>query len=321
MRILYVATGLGFGPYLSIDSSIYRTLQEMALEVSIIGPTGNILDMALSFRPDLVLVCYGVYLPVHVMDAVRSLGFKTAVWFTDDPFFSDDMQHIAPHYDYVFTMELNCVSFYQSLGCPHVYYLPLGMDPGFYHPKPVDPYYHSDICFIGTGFQNRVHFFEQIAPYLATQNTIIVGQGWERMHNHHILQPKIRPNSFMLPEELASYYNGAKIVINIHRNFIDTEINRNSRMIPSLSVNPRTFEISGCRTLQLTDVRYDLARIYSPGMELATYESPGEMIDKINHFLANEGERQAIANAGLSRTLQEHTYRHRLSLLLDTAFR
>ena len=38
-----------------------------------------------------------------------------------------------------------------------------------------------------------------------------------------------------------------------------------------------------------------------------------DLVGKINHYLANEHERVAIARAGYERTLGEHTWAHRFT--------
>ena len=80
-------------------------------------------------RPDLVLVLDGMYLPVEQMDAVRAMGIRTAVWMTDDPYYTDMTIGWVHHYDYVFTLEFNCVAHYQNLGRAQVHYLPFAHFP------------------------------------------------------------------------------------------------------------------------------------------------------------------------------------------------
>ncbi|OGX61197.1 MAG: hypothetical protein A2189_06370 [Paenibacillus sp. RIFOXYA1_FULL_44_5] len=47
------------------------------------------------------------------------------------------MKPIVTHYDYVFTMKQECVSFYQNAGCERVYYLPMAADPQLFRPRHV----------------------------------------------------------------------------------------------------------------------------------------------------------------------------------------
>jgi spore maturation protein CgeB len=99
----------------------------------------------------------------------------------------------------------------------------------------------------------------------------------------------------------------------MHRASVDQTYNRNSQGVGARSLNPRTFEINACGALQLTDVRSDLAEFYKPGEEIETYSSAKELVEKCEYYLNHEDKRQAIAMRGMIRTMNEHTYHHRLN--------
>lgn len=318
-RILYVTAGK-MEPYSPLDKAIVEGLNGLVSELLVVNPNQDVVSIAANFRPDLLLVFDSINsFPSENADAIRSFGIKTAVWFADDPYYTDITQDVAPHYDYVFTHELNCIPFYQQFGCTQVHYLPLAVNPREFYPRHVSPEFRSEICFIGSAFQNRVQFFDKIAPYLARKNTIISGFWWDRLKNYSLLKDKIRLGVWMSPEETANYYNGAKIVINLHRSHDDETFNINSRKIEAVSLNPRTFEISGSGTLQITDMRQDLVSFFTPGKDIETYGSPEELVDKIEHYLNHEDERREISLRSYHRIRSEHTYRKRLTRLLQIA--
>lgn len=319
IHVMYVATGLGV-PYSPIDEAVVESLSKMVSRLTVCVPTANISEIAQRERPDLMLVLNGMNFNKTHAEQVRKLGIRTAVWLTDDPYYTDATADFVPSYDYAFTLELSCVAFYRDLGCKNVHYLPFANDFRIYRPTPVDPSKRVDILFIGSGYWNRVRFFDSIAPYLSNKSVMIAGWWWDRLQNYRLLENKIRLGLWMTPQETAQFYNGAKIVINLHRAHDDESYNKNSRKVPAHSVNPRTFEISGNGAFQLSDVRLDLQNYYTPGAEIATYESPEEMIQKIDYYLAHEDERLHIARKGLKRTLSDHTYEKRLDALLSTIF-
>lgn len=319
LRVLYVTTGIGV-PYPALDQAVTDALKGLVRSLSVANPSEDIVRLAKEFQPDLVLALNGVVLEADTLKVLRDRGFKTAIWFTDDPYYTDWTVSIAPRYDYIFTLESNCVSFYRDLGCQHVYHLPFAVNPNVFHPKHVPTSYQTDICFIGTAYWNRVELMDHLAPVLKNKRVVISGWWWDRMQNYTQLSDKIKLGDWMTPEDTATYYNGAKIVINHHRSSDDDTINANSRKLKALSVNPRTFEISGCSTLQLSDIRHDMDQLYSPGAEIETYGSYAELIDKIDYYLRHEEERQRIALNGLMRTRKDHTYHKRLSSMLRTIF-
>jgi Uncharacterized protein conserved in bacteria len=320
IHILYVTAGIGV-PYPALDQAIIDALGEMVREKTVAMPTEDIFAIARKVQPDVVLVLNGVVLPAEQVEQLRRNGFRTAIWFTDDPYYTNWTNSIAPRYDYVFTLELNCLPFYRGLGCRHVYYLPFAVNPKAFFPKHVPTSHQTDICFIGTAFWNRVNLIDRLTPYLKDKKVVISGWWWDRLSNYSQLANQIKLGDWMTPEETANYYNGAKIVINLHRPYDDDTINVNSlHKIEALSVNPRTFEISGCATLQLSDIRQDMENRYVPGKEIDTYRSYDELIEKIDYYLRHEDERREVAMNGFIRTRREHTYRQRLGELLGRIF-
>lgn len=319
-RILYVGSGKGM-PYSPLDSAIIDIIKPLVKELMVTDPLSNVIAFVEQKKPDLVLVLDGMLLPVEQIDAISARGVQTALWLTDDPYYTDVTVVFAPHYDHVFTLELNCVAFYQEHGCSSVHYLPLGVHPGWFCPKKVNLSNRRDICFVGSGYWKRVELFDQIAPYLAKRDVCISGIWWKRLKNYKMLAGKIKLNHWMGPEETADFYNGTKIVINLHRSHDDETFNHNSRLIKAVSPNPRTFEISACGVLQLTDMRSDLARFYTPGRDLATFGSAEELVEQIEYYLTHEEQRRQVALQGLRSTMERHTFAHRLTQLFQTVFK
>ncbi|EXX89085.1 spore maturation protein cgeB [Paenibacillus darwinianus] len=318
LHILFVATGKGF-PYSPLDEAVTVTLKGMVARLTVTRKETVVRDAA-ALRPDLVLVLDGLDFDIARVDAIRALGLRTAIWFTDDPYYTDITSVLAQHFDDVFTLEQSCVEYYRSIGCGRVHHLPLGVHPAVFRPLNPPPERRRDICFVGSAYWNRVDFFDSITDYLEGKNVWISGIWWERLQNYKRLARQIELNKWMDPKETAMTYNGAKIVINLHRSPYDAEFNRNGARINAVSANPRTFEISACATLQMTDIRDGLSSCYVPGVEIETYASAEELTAKIDYYLANEEHRQAIALRGLYRTMRDHTYANRLDRMLSLLF-
>lgn len=317
ISLIYVTSGIGV-PYPAIDDAIIWALDGLVHQLVVATPSDNVAELTRKHKPDFVLVLNGVVLPLDQIKEIRNQGIKTAVWFTDDPYYTDWTVEIAPQYDVVFTLEISCVTLYRSLGCKKVYYLPFAVDPEQYHPKAVTGKHLSDVCFLGTAYWNRVEIIDKISPYLTDISVAIAGWWWDRLKNYSMLESSIQLGAWMTPQETSDYYNCAKIVLNIHRMADDDTINHNGRKTPAHSINPRTFEINGCASLQIVDSREELAKHYIPGKEIITYNSPEQLLERIQYFLEHEEERREIAFNGYKRTLKDHTYRKRVFQLLTT---
>lgn len=321
LHILFVSSAKGY-PYSPIDEAVTATLQSLVTQVTVINAGTSIAEAAARISPDLVLILDGMYITTEELDHVRSQGFRVAVWLTDDPYYTDLTITTVKHYDYVFTLELNCVSLYKQLGCEQVHYLPFGVHTEHYGPLPTQTPFplKRDVSFIGSAYWNRIYFLQPIMPQLVKYNTNINGVWWDRLPEYPVYQHKIELGKWMGPVETAAAYNASKIVINLHRSHEDDSVNQNLLNIPAASPNPRTFEISACGTLQLCDARDDLARFYEPAKEIVTYSSPQDLLEKVEFYLTHEKERQDIALRALERTYRDHTYNTRVNELLSIVF-
>lgn len=315
VRVLYVGSGKGF-PYSPIDEAVISTLRQMTAETIICDPGVSLPELAASTRPDLVLVLDGMEQSLEQIDQVRTLGIRTAVWLTDDPYYTDITFTMAPHYDYVFTLERNCIDLYRSLGCPNVHYLPFAAFPDHYRPTVTRVPEIRNVGFIGSAYWNRVHFFQPIIGPLMDRGISINGLWWDRLPEYPAYAERIELGKWMGPLETSQVYGSTKIMINLHRSPFEETVNKNAAGIPAASPNPRTFEISACATLQMVDARDDLASFYIPGVEIETFTSPQELLEKVDFYLTHEKERQDIALRALERTYRDHTYSNRIDQML-----
>lgn len=317
LRVLYIPQGsLGFD---AIDAGIISALQRCVTEVHI-GSQEGLVQQAAAVQPDLMLVLNGLYTfpPDHLeqIDAIRALGIKTAIWFVDDPYMTAHTVQIAPHYDIVLTHERGTIELYRQQGCLQVFHMPLAVNDAVFRPFRAEKSYEYEVCFIGVAFWNRVELIDSIAVQLSRRKLFIAGGQWDRLQHYPLLKPHIHLDG-ITPEAAAHYYNGSKLVINMHRTDVPGKDNQIDAQMTGLSVNPRTYDVSACATLQLTDVRDDLFAQYRPGHEIETYNGARELIEKIDYYLTHEEERLRIAMRGLYRTLRDHTMTTRITSLLN----
>ncbi|GGF59875.1 spore maturation protein [Paenibacillus albidus] len=320
IHVMYVASGKGY-PYSPLDDAVLAALQKLTAQVTITDVRQNLMELAATQRPDLVLVLDGMDLELEQISLLRGLGIRTAIWLTDDPYYTDFTAKIVAHYDYVFTLERNCLDFYRGMGCPEVHYLPFAAHREHYQPTITRSAVQRDISFIGSAYWNRVTFFREIMPDLMTYNTVINGIWWDRLPEAPLYGERIEIGKWMSPVETAMTYSGSKIVINLHRSHIDEVVNNNTLMIPAASPNPRTFEIAASGTLQLSDARDDLGSFYKVGEEIDTFASPQELMEKIRYYLTHEEERRSMVLRAFERTLKDHTYTKRLDQMLNIIYR
>jgi len=94
--------------------------------------------------------------------------------------------------------------------------------------------------------------------------------------------------------ETADIYADSQITLNISLNG---------------DLNLRVFEALAAGGFLLTDELGEgsgLRRLFEPGRHLDTWRNPGELVEKIRHYLAHPGEAQRIRQAGRAELLRRH---------------
>ncbi|RQW83387.1 MAG: hypothetical protein EHM79_16290 [Geobacter sp.] len=112
------------------------------------------------------------------------------------------------------------------------------------------------------------------------------------------LRPFLRPAAFGI--EMYQVIRDSCVTLNIHAD-----------SSPLFASNMRLFETTGTGTCLVTDWRDNIPELFTPDVEVVTYRNAAECVEKINWLVAHPREREAIASAGMRRTLSEHTFENR----------
>lgn len=75
--------------------------------------------------------------------------------------------------------------------------------------------------------------------------------------------------------------------------------------------NMRLFEAVGVGSFVLTEYHPNISQFFTPGVEIETFSSEEELIEKISYYLAHPEEREAIARRGQARCLQDYSMERR----------
>ncbi len=106
-------------------------------------------------------------------------------------------------------------------------------------------------------------------------------------------------------KELPGFYSRCRI------NFNATSLQMGA------AVNQRVFDVPACGAFLLTDRQQALGEAFDLGHEVIAFEDPDEIPDLIRFYLKHPGKREAVAERGRKRVLQEHTYKHRLRHIIE----
>lgn len=315
MKILFIDSGYS-GIYDHFEKWILKELskEHEVIFFQIKSGLRSLQAITGTFMPDLALTLVGFKIPVHFHQWFKIKKIKSAVWFTEDPYYMDLSASLSHYYDYVFTIDSAAMEYYRENGHKHTYQLPLATEPSIFQPMEVDHRYKSDICIVGFPYPERLQYIQlllQKTPYKIT----LVGK-WKNLLYPYLTNPNLAIHEGWVEPSVASkYYNGAKIVLNSHRPY-NLQQNQNRVGIAGKTINNRTFDVAACETFQLIDYKEDLPKFFVENEEIAVYRDRDDLLDKINYFMKNEEERNKIAANARKKVLNEHTFKHRLDELL-----
>lgn len=254
----------------------------------------GVLGMALRQQSDVVLVVSAMLLHPDAIVLMKRAGLRVVVLFTESPY---DLEHelkVAALADGCWTNERTSLPAFRRV-TKFVGYLPHAWHPLKHHvqadPDDDDEPAH-DVVFVGSGFPERVAFFNKVN--WDGIDLGLYGQ-WGRKGRGLGLNARARacvkgeniPN-----EQTAALYRRAKIGLNLYRVYAGWGKTRR-RITGAESLSPRAYELAACGQFHLSDHRAEVLERF--GARVPTFTTPAEAEALIRHWLAQPEERVRIA--------------------------
>lgn len=102
--------------------------------------------------------------------------------------------------------------------------------------------------------------------------------------------------------------------------FKNSKINLNITLRSIRSGIPlRAYDIMGAGGFLLTNYQSDLIDFFVPGEDFAYYDGIDDLLAKIEYYLSHEKERIEIAQNAFEKVSREHTYKSRITTMLEYA--
>jgi len=241
---------------------------------------------AIEFVPDVVIIVSGGALHKHAYDLLARMNLPLVMLLTESPY-EDDLQirilegaRIA----HAFTNERLSVEPLSKASVP-VTYLPHSYDPDVHKRIRVNGNYRSDVLFHGTLWPERVRLLKQLygLPFDVRVTGLDLTEYTEGRAEGQLVDN----------DELARWYNGAKICLNHHRTF-KTKLGDNIAPGGAASIGPRAYEIAACGAFQLCDdKRPELREVF--GDSVPTYRDADSLKERIEYFMERPKERKGLA--------------------------
>ncbi len=251
----------------------------------------------------------------------------TLNWFGDDHWrFPSFSRFYAGAFHWVATTDSGAVEKYRALGCRNIVKTQWGFSPGMC--ARADVRQDFDVTFIG-----QVHSRRRRSVGILTRNGIDIrcwGRGWEagRLSQEEMVamysRSKINLN-FTESSVVFAWKPVAKVLLN--RRADDSLVaNTPARMWGHMralfgardpQIKARNFEIPGSGGFLLTGHADNLDEYFVPGKEIVVFDNVDDLMEKARFYLAHDGEREAIREAGYRRAHRDHTYEQRFRSIFN----
>lgn len=279
--------------------------EENVTAVHISGAAASIAHL----KPTIVFAI-GSYLPEstyfgEVCREAKKIGAITVFWATEDPYEQDANYRIADDFDVIFSCDRWGHNFYLR---NQVYHLPLAASRKLhYAPLTGEAERTIDVLFCGVAFTSRKDIVRTLMPTLRQLNVRIIGPGWGEF-GIGFSDARIEKN------QLVELYQRSKIVLNLGRSL---HFENKRFMISPSTPGPRTFEAAAAGAFQIFhEDTYELRRYYHE-KEIPSFSNKRDFDGLIKDYLEQPEKRAQATRGAQERTLNEHTYGHRVRNVVD----
>ena len=258
-------------------------------------------------KVDLTIVTHDFLFPSQVKYLKELSKAPIVLWHPDAISNLGKYYFLNAKYDFLFFKDPYVVkSFKKDLNL-NVFYLPECCNPKKHYKvalsKEDEKKFSCDITTAGNLYPNREAFFRNLKKY----NVKIWGSPPPNWLNTNDINQMIM-GELVLNENKSKAFQLAKIVMN---NLHPAEI---------WGVNARAFEIPACGGFQLINWRPGLDQLLKDGEEVVSFKDKDDLFEKIDYYLKNDDERIRIINKGYQKVNDQHNYKMRLELLINSVF-
>lgn len=281
-------------------------------------------------RPDLYF--FVLYTDEIMQETVEWLtnrsGAVTLNWFGDDHWrFEGFSRFWAPLFTWTVTTDAQAVERYREAGVSRVALSQWAFNHHVADGRQVAE--DIDVSFVGRTHSRRQAIVGTLRR--AGISVAVWGPGWANGHlpgeamvdvfkrsriNLNFTESSASPGIRSAAKSFLSRRADGSYVVRPLREIMPSLRGLTARRVSQ--IKGRNFEIPGHGGFLLTSNAQGLERYYTPGKEIAVWQDPDDLVDKVRYFLAHDTERQQIREAGRRRTLAEHTYERRFQELFRT---
>jgi len=254
------------------------------------------------FRPDAVFVFKGNAVHPDVLRFFNARGIPVVNYYPDVSFLTHGpyIPRTLPLYDHIFTTKSWGMRDMKSqLGIKSISFLEHGYDPdldgGFEMTKQDRARYNCDVVFIGTWSPKKEILLAHLKHSLPGINLRIWGIYWEKSTS------PVLTTSIVGDEILGYEYTKALMSASICLGFLSEA--RKGASSGDL-ITSRTFNIPACGAFMLHERNEESIRYFKEDEEAAFFDSPEELVQRVEFYLPKTERRKEIAVNGQRRCVE-----------------
>jgi FkbM family methyltransferase len=234
-------------------------------------------------------------------------GIPTAFWCREDPVHFARFLPVARRADHVFTTDIDCIARYRNaLAHDRVHLLPFAAQPRLHNPiQTVDR--AEGFCFAGSYY---TRYAERQTDF-ATLATVARKLGSLTIYDRNADCP--RPHDFEFPAEYASEIRGSLPYEQIDQAYKGFRfgVTVNTIKQSQTTFARRAFELLACNTIVASNFSRALRLFF--GDLVISSDDPVELEHRLRPLLQDEHRQRRLRHLALRKTLEQHTYAHRLA--------
>ncbi len=144
---------------------------------------------------------------------------------------------------------------------------------------------------------------------------------WKAFLNRFFIDHRKKVNAIIPKEIIKGEFLDNNLSVLFYRSKINIGFTRYAGSNPDLpgrcQMKLRDFEVPMAGGFYLVEKAPGYDEAFLDGMEVVTWQTFPELLEKINYYLRHDHEREQIAAAGRKRALQDHTWEKRFNILFS----
>jgi len=288
---------VSYQSYWSLPRYATRVAREMVVGDKPDRVGQKIIKLAKEFRPEVVLSVTGLLHPVVLAELGKFALGRRVLWWGDPPANSQKWGILDEGWDWIYVKDRAAADKLRLIG-RNAHLLHEAMNPRWH--KPVAAQKNGSVIVAG----NYYAFRQAIILKLLGDGVAFELYGARPPRWSHPEIKKLHSGKYVTGEEKSRVFGEGLACLNT---FSLAEGN---------SLNCRAFEVAGAGGLQIIEYRSAIEECFEPGKELLVFSTYDELTEHLARARNHPEQMKPIRQAGAKRALSDHTYQHRLRVIL-----